>query len=63
MNKLVRIFDKVSGKELKVDYLPSSENDPKQRKPDIRMAWEKLGFKPVVDLESGIQKTMEYFSK
>jgi hypothetical protein len=55
------IFEKVSGTELKVDYLPPTENDPKQRKPDIRLAWEKLGFKPVIDLETGIQKTMEYF--
>ena len=54
-------FEKVSGTELKVDYLPPTENDPKQRKPDIRLAWEKLGFKPVIDLETGIQKTMEYF--
>jgi len=61
LNELVKIFEKVSGTELKVDYLPSTENDPKQRKPDIRLAWEKLGFKPVIDLETGIQKTMEYF--
>ena len=61
LNELVKIFEKVCGFELKVDYLPPTENDPKQRKPDIALAWEKLGFKPVIDLETGIQKTMEYF--
>jgi UDP-glucuronate decarboxylase len=61
ITELVQIFEKISARKLQVDYLPSTENDPKQRKPDITMAEEKLGFKPVIELETGIQKTMEYF--
>jgi UDP-glucuronate decarboxylase len=38
-------------------------DDPKQRKPDISLAIKKLNWKPIVKLESGIEKTAEYFAK
>ncbi|NOQ23033.1 MAG: NAD-dependent epimerase/dehydratase family protein [Candidatus Aegiribacteria sp.] len=37
------------------------EDDPKVRKPDISLAMEKLGWKPVVGLEKGMDGTIEYF--
>lgn len=39
--------------------LPS--DDPKQRRPDIRLAKEKLGWEPKVSLEDGLKKTISYF--
>lgn len=39
--------------------LPS--DDPKQRKPDISLAKEKLGWEPTVNLEEGLKRTIEYF--
>lgn len=39
--------------------LPS--DDPKQRKPDISIAQEKLGWEPKIKLEDGLKKTIEYF--
>ncbi len=36
-------------------------DDPKQRKPDISLAKKTLGWKPVVELEEGLIKTIEYF--
>lgn len=36
-------------------------DDPRQRKPDISLAWEQLGWKPQVDLESGLLRTISYF--
>ncbi|MCK4672076.1 MAG: GDP-mannose 4,6-dehydratase, partial [Candidatus Aegiribacteria sp.] len=38
-------------------------DDPKIRKPDISLANEKLGWKPVVRLETGLDTTIEYFRK
>lgn len=37
------------------------EDDPKVRKPNISLAIEKLGWKPVVELEEGMDRTIEYF--
>ena len=36
-------------------------DDPKVRKPNISLAIEKLGWKPVVGLEEGMERTIEYF--
>jgi UDP-glucuronate decarboxylase len=40
--------------------LPS--DDPKQRKPDISLAQEELGWTPTVSLKEGLAKTIVYFS-
>jgi UDP-glucuronate decarboxylase len=52
---------KMTGSVSKIKYLPLPEDDPKQRKPDITLAVKELGWKPVVDLERGLEKTIEYF--
>ena len=40
---------------------PLPSDDPAQRKPDIKLASERLGWNPTVQLESGLRKTIEYF--
>lgn len=43
-------------------YCPSPKDDPKQRKPDISEAQNKLnGWKPLVNLDQGLIKTIKYF--
>ena len=37
------------------------QDDPKQRKPDISLAREKLGWEPKVPLADGLKPTIEYF--
>lgn len=54
---------KMTGSKSKLVYLPLPEDDPKQRKPDISLAMKVLDWKPVVDLETGLARTIEYFSK
>ena len=44
-------------------YLPLPEDDPRQRCPDITLANELMAWKPKVELESGLKKTIEYFEK
>ena len=38
-------------------------DDPSRRRPDISLAREKLNWEPVVPLEEGLGKTIEYFEK
>lgn len=40
---------------------PLPADDPVQRQPNIRLAKEKLSWKPKVQLEEGLMKTIEYF--
>lgn len=46
--------------EIVYESLP--EDDPKRRKPDISKAKRVLGWQPLVTIEEGLQKTVEYFS-
>jgi len=39
------------------------EDDPRQRKPDIKKAQKKLGWQPTTGLEEGLIKTIDYFKK
>jgi UDP-glucuronate decarboxylase len=43
-------------------YKELPEDDPKRRKPDISLASSKLGWNPVVSLETGLLKTINYFN-
>ncbi len=52
---------KLTGSKSKIIYLPLPQDDPKQRKPDITLAKKELGWEPVVDVEVGLVKTVEYF--
>ena len=43
-------------------YKELPEDDPKRRRPDISLANTKLDWKPIIDLENGLQKTIKYFT-
>jgi len=58
---LAKKIIKMTGSKSKIVYLPLPEDDPKQRKPDISLANKELNWQPVVDLETGLGKTIEYF--
>jgi UDP-glucuronate decarboxylase len=51
----------ITGSKSKIVYKELPEDDPKQRQPDISLASERLRWEPDVQLESGLQKTIEYF--
>ena len=54
------VLKKVGGKS-KVTNLPLPADDPKQRRPDISLAKETLGWEPKVPLEEGLDRTIAYF--
>lgn len=52
---------KLTGTSQKVIYKPLPQDDPKQRKPDITLAKNILGWEPKVDRSEGLKRTYEYF--
>ena len=61
IRELAELVLKMVGGKSKLVMLPLPHDDPKQRKPDITLAQEKLGWTPKVNLEVGLEKTIHYF--
>ena len=47
----------------KIIHKPLPSDDPRQRKPDITLAKQKLGWEPKIKLEDGLNRTIPYFDK
>jgi nucleoside-diphosphate-sugar epimerase len=52
---------KITGSNSTIVYHSLPEDDPKQRKPDISRAQAILGWKPTIQLNEGLRKTIAYF--
>lgn len=52
----------ITGSSSRIVFKPLPQDDPKQRRPDISLAVEKLGWQPNIGLESGLARTAEYFA-
>ena len=52
---------KLTNSKSKIKYMPLPQDDPTRRKPDITLAENMLGWAPVVQLEEGLARTIEYF--
>ena len=46
----------------KIVFKELPQDDPVQRKPDITLAKQELGWEPNVDIKDGLMKTIEYFA-
>jgi len=55
-----KVLDRVGGRSRLV-FHPLPTDDPKQRKPDITLAQNKLGWSPGVQLDEGLDVTVAYF--
>jgi UDP-glucuronate decarboxylase len=45
----------------KIIYMPLPQDDPLQRQPDITLAKQKLDWEPRINLQEGLEKTINYF--
>jgi len=63
MLELAEKVIQITKSKSKIVFEPLPQDDPKQRRPDITLANSLLGWQPLVNLESGIEKTAEYFFK
>ena len=61
MNELANKVINITGSKSKIVYKPLPQDDPKQRCPDITLAKTKLGWRPSVDIEEGLRKSIKYF--
>lgn len=62
MIELAEIILKMTNSKSKIVFKPLPSDDPKQRKPDISLAKEKLnGWEPTIRLEEGLVETIKYF--
>ncbi len=52
----------ITGSKSRIVNKPLPQDDPKQRRPDISLAQEKLGWQPQVGLETGLKATADYFA-
>jgi UDP-glucuronate decarboxylase len=52
---------RMTGSKSKIVHMPLPADDPKQRRPDITLAKDALGWQPEVGLDEGLSKTIEYF--
>jgi UDP-glucuronate decarboxylase len=63
IKQLAELVIKITGTKSKLIYGDSPEDDPLQRCPDIGLAKQKLNWQPSVDLEIGLERTINYFSQ
>jgi UDP-glucuronate decarboxylase len=61
MVQLAQEVIRLSSSSSKLTFRPLPEDDPKQRRPDITQATAILNWKPTIDLETGLGKTINYF--
>jgi len=54
-------IQRITGTRSTLVFEPLPEDDPRQRKPDIAKARAVLGWEPLVSLEEGLRRTVEYF--
>lgn len=64
MLELADLVVKLTNSTSKIIFEPLPSDDPKQRQPDISLAYEKLnGWQPTVKLEDGLKQTIAYFDR
>jgi UDP-glucuronate decarboxylase len=51
----------LTGSKSQILQQPLPQDDPKQRRPDITLAKQRLNWEPKINLEQGLVKTIDYF--
>lgn len=63
LNDLVRLLSSIEKKKTQVEYRQERKGDVKHSHADISKAGNLLGYKPVVDIEGGIEKTYFWYKE
>ncbi len=61
MLELAQQVLEVTGSKAPIVHRPLPQDDPRQRRPDITQAQERLGWAPTVALRQGLERTAAYF--
>jgi UDP-glucuronate decarboxylase len=62
MKEFAEYIKKLTKSSSEIKFLSKTQDDPSKRKPDISLAKRVLGWEPKVNVETGLTKTIEYFS-
>ncbi len=62
MLELAETVRSLAASEVPIEFRPLPSDDPVQRRPDISLAREALGWEPTIDLVQGLERTIAYFS-
>ncbi len=54
---------RLTGSDSKIVYKDLPVDDPVRRTPDISLAKQTLGWSPVIDLDEGLKRTIQYFER
>ena len=60
--QLAELVIELTNSKSKIVFSPLPSDDPKQRKPDISLAREILGWTPSIELREGLEKSIPYFA-
>ena len=61
MLELAELTLELTASRSKLVFQPLPEDDPRQRKPDITVAQDVLGWTPTIELRDGLKETVTYF--
>ena len=61
--ELAREVVELTGSESPIIFKPLPHDDPKQRKPEISLAKQELGWEPRIQLKEGLGYIIEYFKE
>ncbi len=61
MSELAAKVIALTGSRSRIIHRPLPQDDPAQRRPDLTLARERLGWEPTVDLDMGLERTIAYF--
>ncbi|MEM9503360.1 MAG: GDP-mannose 4,6-dehydratase, partial [Cyanobacteria bacterium P01_E01_bin.43] len=59
--QLAQTIQKTVNPDAEVNFEPLPQDDPKRRKPDITRAQTHLNWEPTINLQAGLQKTVDDF--
>jgi len=62
IRQLAETIVELCGSRLSIEYKPLPQDDPTQRRPDIRRANQLLDWRPTVALREGLERTIPYFA-
>lgn len=63
IREIADLIMSITGSKSKITFGPVPEDDPQKRRPDISLAIEKLDWRPTVELEIGLARTIGYFQR
>jgi UDP-glucuronate decarboxylase len=63
IRELAEMVLRFTNSSSKIEYQATSVDDPKQRRPDLTLARETIGWSPSTSVEDGLKRTIKYFEE